>query len=247
MAGIVLFLALTLLVMLTKRPGCDEAWFAGPAWNLDTRGYMGTPALEPANVWANGRNMTGIDRHTYWIMPLHPLVQAAWYRIVPFSLLSLRVLSMLWALVALAAWFLILRRISTDEVVPYLGTALIALDYVFIRGASHGRMDMMGASLTFSALAAYLCLRERHLVLALMASHALAAAAMLTHPNGILAVATLVLAALIFDRSRLRVWHVALWPCRTWWASARGDSTSSRPPTFFVSNSWEMPPGGSCC
>jgi 4-amino-4-deoxy-L-arabinose transferase-like glycosyltransferase len=171
---------------------------------------MGTPALEPANVWANGRNMTGIDRHTYWIMPLHPLVQAAWYRIVPFSLLSLRLLSMLWALVALTAWFLILRRISTHEVVPYLGTALIALDYVFIRGAAHGRMDMMGVGLTFSALAAYLCLRESHLVLALMASHALAAAAMLTHPNGILAVASLVLAALIFDRRRLRVWHAGV-------------------------------------
>src|ERR1035441_6095280 len=52
-------------------PWSNEAWCAIPAVNLATHGYMGTTVLVSKGIW-----LVGIERHTYWIMPLHALVQA---------------------------------------------------------------------------------------------------------------------------------------------------------------------------
>ena len=204
------FIVLAVANSMAKRPGCDEAWFASPAWNLASHGFMGTTILEPANSWVNGRSYHGIDRHTFWIMPLGPVVQAAWYRIVPFSLLSTRLLSALWGLVAIGAWFCIMLKTSGDERVALAAAALVASDYVLVRSASFGRMDMMCAALVFGAYAVYLCLREQHLSAAVLAGHTLSACALFTHPNGMLSVVLLVLAFVLFDFRNLRKSHVAL-------------------------------------
>lgn len=55
-AVVVLFCSLAVAVALTQRPGSDEGWFGGPAYNLAFNGYMGTPALEPVTVFREGRN-----------------------------------------------------------------------------------------------------------------------------------------------------------------------------------------------
>jgi hypothetical protein len=69
--------------------------------------------------------------------------------------------------------------------------------------ASEGRMDMMSAALLAAALAFYLALRERRLVAAVLVGNTLAAASMLTHPNGVLAAVGVALLAVEFDRTRL--------------------------------------------
>jgi len=40
-------------------------------------------------------NLTGIHEHTYWIVPLFPLVEAAWPRALGFGLMQVRYLSIL--------------------------------------------------------------------------------------------------------------------------------------------------------
>jgi 4-amino-4-deoxy-L-arabinose transferase-like glycosyltransferase len=202
-ATLTLYGALTLAMALTKRPWADEAWFAIPALNLLTRGVMATTTLETAGTW-----LAGLDRYTYWIMPLDIVAQAAWYGLFGFGVLAMRVLSIGWGLVAIASWYAIVRRLSERRAAT-LAVALIATDYLIVRGAADGRMDMMSAALGFAGIAAYLALRPRHFAAAMLAAHACVAASLLTHPNGILAFVALGALTLWFDRDRLTMRTVA--------------------------------------
>ncbi|HVX67749.1 MAG TPA: glycosyltransferase family 39 protein [Bryobacteraceae bacterium] len=206
-AGIAgIYITLAVLLAVTLRPRSDEGFFASPALNLVETGSMGTPVLEPGHAF-----MKDIDRYTYWITPLHFLAQAAWYKVFGFGLVAMRMLSAAWALVALAAWFLILRHLSRNESLALLGTALIGLDYNFIVGGASGRMDMMAASLGLAAFAAYWLLREQRLAAALVIANALVCAAGLTHPvAGYLYFAGLLLLVVLYDRTRIRPRQVAL-------------------------------------
>jgi Dolichyl-phosphate-mannose-protein mannosyltransferase len=200
-----LYLMLASTMALTKRPWCDEAWLATPALNLITTGRLSTTNLEGTGTW-----LQGIDQYTYWVMPLDLLAQAAWYRVVGFGLMPMRMLSILWGLVALGSWFVVVRRLTDRPMVALLTLLFTATDFIFVRGAGDGRMDMMNAALGFAALAAYLHWREQRLVLAIAISHTLAASSMLTHPNGLLPAAGLVGLAFYLDRRRLSLWYAGV-------------------------------------
>lgn len=203
---VVLYLAAAFGSALTQRPWCDEAWNSSPALCLITNGYMGTPAIDPSGTWFP---LTGINQYTYWIMPLHPLSQAPWYKVFGFGVLQMRAYSMAWGLVALASWFIIMMSLSGDRKLALLAITLIALDFVFIQRSSEGRMDIMSAALGFAALAAYLRLRERRLTLAVFVSHTLMAASCFTHPNALMHFLGLIFITLYFDRRRLQ-WQIIL-------------------------------------
>jgi hypothetical protein len=198
-------LVLAAAMALTRKPWVDEAWFASPALNLLTRGVFATTNLETAGTW-----LVGLDQYTYWITPLHMLVQAGWYTVFGFGVLSLRGLSMVWGLVALLAVFAIVHRLTGRRGPALLAMALVATDYLFIRAAADGRMDMMSASLGLVATATYLLQRERSLRRAVLIGHACAAASLLTHPNGVLPAAALSVLILFLDRRRLGWREVAL-------------------------------------
>src|ERR1700693_2025937 len=103
------YLLLTTGSIFTRLPWVDEGIFASPAYNLVSKGYMGTTAMETA-----GTAWQGIERHTYWTVPLHILAQAGWYELFGFGLFSMRALSALWGLAALAALYSIALRLSED-------------------------------------------------------------------------------------------------------------------------------------
>ncbi len=203
--ALLVYLALATGSALTKAPEIDEGFFANPAFNLATKGRMGTNVLE-----TEGSALKGIREHTYWVLPLHLVMQAGWYKAFGFSLFSLRAISIMWGLVAIAAWFLIMSKLSGKRSLGLLAAGLLAVDYTFIAVGSLGRMDMMCAALGFAALAAYLALRERNFNAAVFASHTLVVLSGLTHPNGIIHLAGLVLVTLYFDRRRIRASHVGL-------------------------------------
>jgi 4-amino-4-deoxy-L-arabinose transferase-like glycosyltransferase len=206
--AVILFVCLALAAgsALTRRPWSDEAWFANPAWNLATKGFMGTTVLRTGEAW-----LRGIERHTYWVMPLGLLAEAGWYKLVGFSLFKTRLLETMWSLVALAAWYYALKKLSGDVRLALLTAALLAVDYVFVSAASFGRMDMMSAALGLSAYAAYLGWRERNLPVAIFASQALTCLSGLTHPHGgTLTFLGLLFVTLYLDRGRLRWTHMAL-------------------------------------
>lgn len=202
--GVVIYFALTFGTSISRRPWSDEGWFASPGYNLATNGSMGSPVLDGTS-W-----LPGINQHTYWVLPLHLVTQAGWYKLFGFSLLSLRLLSAFFGLVALVAWFVIMKRLAMDYRVALLTAALLAVDYSFVMGASFGRMDLMCAALGFAGLAAYLSLREKHFAWAVLAGHTLVAASGLTHFMGILHFAGLIFLMLYFDRRRIKWRYVAL-------------------------------------
>ena len=203
----VLYLLLTAGTAASKRPWSDEGWFASPAYNLITNGHMGTSVLE--SVEPRGQQK-GIDKYTYWIMPLDIVAQAAWYEITGFGLFQMRLLSAAWGLLAAVAWWLIVYRLSGNRNIALLTSSIIALDYTFITGAAFGRMDMMCAALNFAGFAAYLILRERNFAAAILVSQTLIVASGLTHPYGFLGLVGLVFLTLHFDRGRLKPRHFAI-------------------------------------
>jgi len=203
---LLVFISLSVLSARTKRPWSDEGWFANAPLTLITKGYLGTTALETANyAWLNG-----INRYTYWTVPLHLVVQAGVYKVFGFSLFTLRSISLFFGLVALVSWFIIMRTLGGSNEVGLLTVILLAVDYNFVMGSSFGRMDMMAAALGSAGLAAYLGLRERNFSLSLFVSHCLIVASGLTHHLGILWLIGSIFLVLYFDRKKLRLRHFGL-------------------------------------
>jgi 4-amino-4-deoxy-L-arabinose transferase-like glycosyltransferase len=205
-AVLLVYLALAAGSALTRRPWSDEAWFANPAWNLATKGFMGTTVLRTGEAW-----LQGIERRTYWVMPLGLLAEAAWFKLFGFGLFTTRLLSAAWGALALGACYVFVKRLSGDAPLALLTVALLAVDYVFISAASFGRMDMMSAALGLSAYAAYAALRERNLLAAVFAAQSLTCLSGLTHPHGgTLTFLGLIFVTLYLDRARLGWRHLAV-------------------------------------
>jgi len=204
-AGAVLaFVVLSVMSSLTKRPWSDEGWFANAPLTLVTKGWMGTTVIEQAGH----PFMKEMDRYTYWVMPLHLLLQAAWYKLFGFSLLTMRSISLVFGLVALASWFFIMKALSRSNEVAALTVVLLALDYNFTMSSSFGRFDMMCAALGAAGIAAYLAWRERNLTYALLLANCFVVASGMTHHLGLLGLFGLIFFALLFDRKSLRWRHL---------------------------------------
>jgi hypothetical protein len=154
--------------------------------------------------------LTGIDRHTYWVMPLNLLFNAAGFRVFGFSIFSMRLLSVVWGLLALGAWAAILWKLTGQPWLTLGSLGLIVVDYHFLMQAADGRMDVMTVALGWSGVAAYLLLRERSFPRAVLVSQSLTAMACFTHPNGALLALILVITTLSFDLQRVRIATVAL-------------------------------------
>ena len=93
LTGIIVFsLLLATGAALTRRPWCDEAWFASPSYNLAHHGFMGMTILDP-HGFIHTPYVQGVDRYTFWVMPGYLLLQAAWYKLVGLSVFSMRATS----------------------------------------------------------------------------------------------------------------------------------------------------------
>ena len=190
-----------------RAPWNDEGWFADPAYTLLTRGYMGSPIIHPRGTWLAGE-LTGIQTHTYWIMPGSPLLQAVWYRVFGFGLMQMRAISISAGLVVIWAWAFLVWRITGNRLVAYLTAAVLAVDATFLYGASDGRMDMTTAAFGSLGLALFVWLRERNLALSLLAANSLIAASVFCHPNGAIYAFLLLLFIARYDVRALRWRHL---------------------------------------
>ena len=201
MAGYIAFLV---EAAKTRKPWNDEAMAADAAYNLSTRGDTGVNFFDEKTPY-----FPGITRHTYYIFPFQLCVLAVWYKLAGFSLLSTRVLSILWTLVMLGAVYFLLKILSRDRLIAGTAAVLTALDYHVMLGAAFGRYDTLVAALGFSAYAIYLALRERHFRLALLLGNCCLVMAGTTHPNGLLFFIGFWFLVVSFDRKRLR-WREAV-------------------------------------
>ncbi|MFI5212904.1 MAG: glycosyltransferase family 39 protein [Gemmatimonadales bacterium] len=206
-AIVIAYAAIALALTLSKRPWQDEASFHDSAVHLLADGSLRTPI-----EGIHGGRYEGLDRRTYWMPPLNFVAQAAWYALLGPGIVTMRLLSVLFGSLALAAWFGAVRRLLRDDGAALVATTLLACDYVFLMAASDGRMDMMATALGVSAISAYLALREHSVPAALLAGNSLVAASMLTHPNGVLYLFMLVVLTWYLDRRNLQreLWIAAV-------------------------------------
>jgi hypothetical protein len=68
--------------------------FRQPSFQSANEGSFATTVLETFAA-----PFKGMDRHTYWIMPLQPLTLSFWYRVFGASQFSTRSLSIVFGLV----------------------------------------------------------------------------------------------------------------------------------------------------
>jgi hypothetical protein len=179
-----------------------------PAWSLVMRGNTGTPSFDASIYGQEG--MVGVDRICYWQPPLHIGVQALWFLLVPFSVHSMRMLSMIAGLAGMVCWAVALWRLTGNASVAALLYALMSCDYVAVTAAGFGRADAMAFAFQAAAYACYLSLRGRNLGRAILVGHTFVAASGLTHPNGgMLGFLGLMFLIWFLDRDRL-AWKYAL-------------------------------------
>lgn len=201
--AVCLFLTLAVSSALTHRPQIDEGMFASPAYNLAFNGHFGTTVLEKEKA-----TLTRIDERTYWVMPMFLLNAAASFKAFGFSLFTMRLVNVFWGIVLLAAVYVIALKLSGDRRTATIALVLASTDYMVLETASSARMDMMTAALGFAAIAVYLVLRERNLLLAVLLSQTLIVIDGLTHPNAITAFVALVIVTLWLDRKQLNMRRV---------------------------------------
>jgi 4-amino-4-deoxy-L-arabinose transferase-like glycosyltransferase len=209
-----LFLLLSVLYARTKKPWLDEALNGSAAYSLVAHGQFGIPQLEESGMTINAR-IPEIQHYCYIYGPSYMFAAAAWMKAFGYGLMQLRTFSILWGLIAMLAWFVIVKRLTGDDLAAALSILLLAVNYQFVVEAANGRFDMMCASLGSIGLAIYLSLRQSNLAAALCFGSLATAAAFFTHPMGGLYAMALVWAILCLDFRRIRltqvVWFVAPW------------------------------------
>ncbi len=206
-----LSLAVICASIATRTPWCDEGTYADPAASLATRGTLGSTVLGEHTVI----HLPEVHKYTYWIPPFYPAALAAVFKLFGVGIFPMRAFSLVCALLALAAWYVVGTRLAKSQAVGLLASAVVALDFVFIQISANGRPDAMVLGCGLAGLAAYLTLRERNVTQALLAGCTLCALSAYTHPTGVMFVCDLVLLIAIFDRKRLRPIHAlyAVLPC----------------------------------
>jgi len=148
-------------------------------------------------------------------MPLYLVTLAGWIKLVGFSVLSVRFLSVLCGAGLIGAGYIIVRKLTGS-----IFASLIATDTVLLSAAT-ARMDTMTAVFGYASLAAYLSFRERSLNKAVLFGTICAAGSLFAHPVGIIYSGGMLLAALYLDypsrprrtddrRSVLQWHHLAL-------------------------------------
>lgn len=202
------YLALAVATVRTRTPIGDEASFANASYNLLYNGFMGTTLF--------GENSIGpipaesLRRHTYWTPPLYFLTNTALFKIFGFGIFQIRVGSIFWGLVALLAWWFLIRSGGNSAALSLAVVGFIAFEYFFQLSASFGRMEMMCLALGTAGLASYYALRATHLDLAVFVSNSLVAASGLTHAVGIMYFCGLVYLVISLDWKRFRWRQLAI-------------------------------------
>ena len=203
-AAMLIFLLLTIAQALTQSPWMDEGMFADVAFSFRNFGHLGSSVLDPYGY----QELPGVHQYTYWQFPLYFIALGTWLRIVPATVVWMRLFSAAWGMMYLAAWFVLVRALGRRDSLALLVTSLLALDYAFLVTASNGRMDMMCAALGMAALASYFWFRDSNWSLGLILAAFFGSASLFSHPMG--AVMNVAIAAMVLlDWRRIRWGAVA--------------------------------------
>ncbi len=122
----------------------DEALFAEPARELLRHGTFGTPSL--------AGTLPGIEHHTWWMPPLHPLLLAAVFGLFGFGVGCARAVSGLLAVIAVVLAARLPARLGLPSRWGAVPVVMLVSDTVFLRAGLLARMDMLCLALVLAAL-----------------------------------------------------------------------------------------------
>ncbi len=200
-------LVLSVAFSWARAPWWDEGLYADVARQVAENGQLRSTLMGPTGTFG-AEPLPHVDARTYWTMPLYPLVIGAVFKAVGVGVLQMRLLSVAWTLVLIAAWAYIAGKLTASRSVGLFALGLIALDSHVLFSASTGRVDPMCVALAALGIAGYLHWRETHLTRAVAAAAALFGAAVLTHQLAVVEGAGFALAVVVLDWRRLRPRHV---------------------------------------
>jgi len=194
-----IFLLLTVAESLTQSPWMDEGMFADVAFSFRNFGHLGSSVLAPYGY----QELPGVHQYTYWQFPLYFVALGTWFRLVPATVVWMRLFSVAWGCVFIVSWIAVVRSLSRKDSLALLTASLIALDYAVLVTASNGRMDMMCAALGMASLASYFWHRDSNWSLGVVLAAFFGAASLFTHPMG--AVMNVAIVAMVLaDWKRIR-------------------------------------------
>ena len=194
------FLALTVAQSLTQCPWMDEGMFADVAFSFRNFGHLGSSVLDPYGY----QELPGVHQYTYWQFPLYFMALGAWLRLVPATVVWMRLFSVAWGYILIASWFVIARSLGRKDALALLVASLVGLDYAVLVTASNGRMDMMCAALGLAGLASYFWFRNAHWSIGIVLAALFGATSLFTHPMG--AVMNVAIAAMVLlDWRRIKL------------------------------------------
>ena len=180
LGAFVTFVTLSIGYSITRAPWWDEGLFADVAITFRNYGHLGSSVLDPHGYL----EFPLVDRFTYWQFPAYMIALGGWLRLVPATMVGIRLFSVFWGCVYVLCWFLIVRCLSGKESLALMVSSVVALNYATVAAASDGRMDMMCAGLGYAGIASYLCLRDSHWTGAALLSGCFGVASLLCHPMG---------------------------------------------------------------
>jgi len=166
------------LPLLTKypAPGSDEPGFVDPAITLLNEGYLGTTLYEGL--------VPTMNRYIYWQPPFYFVALAGWFWIFGPGLEQARVFSLACGLSIVALVYLLARR-WTGPWPAFAVSTLCAVSYWLTTRAVFARMDTLCVALSLAAVLAYV--RQMGWLAGILAG-----LAFLTHPLGVVPMATIV-------------------------------------------------------
>jgi len=197
-----IFAVITIAIARTRSPWWDEGQLADPAHTLAQFGYLGSKIMS-GKGHPMVREFVAYDRYTFWTVPLYLVVLAGWIKLLGFSFVKLRMLSVLFGAGLVCAGSSLTRRLTGSHLSGMLAALFLATDYTVLLSAATVRMDVMAAALGFGGIAVYVALRERSLPLACFLGSLFTAAACFAHPVSLLHTGGLLLTAIFLDHKRL--------------------------------------------
>jgi hypothetical protein len=126
-----------------RPPNFDDGNFGNAAAIFASKGFLAMPMKN--NVW-----LPGLDGHLYANMPLYFLGLGAWFKAFGVDLVTMRLFSVFWGVIALAAWYLIVRRLTPNRGIALLSLVLIGLNYDYADLSRSLRYHVCGAQRPWS-------------------------------------------------------------------------------------------------
>jgi hypothetical protein len=200
---IVLQVALGLAYLRTvPRIYVDEVWDSSLGHSLAYTGALKHPFIEGFG-----------GMHIHFVQPriVLPLVCAAIFKVAGYSILTSRIGSLLFGVLAVVSLYAVMRRWFGEKQAIWIAVATILHPW-FFEVSRRARPEIYYIALAMTALWCVVCSLDSNSRRTALLAGTLAALAALAHPSGFILDFAIAGAVLIWLRNRT-IWRLVLWAC----------------------------------